>query len=558
MKKITLMLVFLLFAGMQVIFAQTRDVTGMVTSVEDGATIPGASIIVKGTTVGTVTDMDGKFTLKVPQGAKTLVVSFVGFASTEVALTNTKNYKVVLKGEHVAVDEVVVIAYGTAKKESITGAVSTVSSKSIESRPVSSVSGVLEGKAAGVQVNNTYGEPGSDPTIRIRGFSSVNGSNAPLYVVDGVPYAGNVSDMNSQDIESITVLKDAASTALFGNRASNGVILITTKKGKTEGGVAIRANFNQGVYTRGMKEYDRVGPNDYMEIMWKGDRNNLMTAQPTKYPTEALANAEASKSLVSTYLKYNIFNKADDALFDANGKLVSDAKVRSGYNDLDWYKDIERLGHRQDYTMSGEGSTSKSNYYFSAGYLDEKGYVKSSDFQRFTGRTNVNVTPKRWLKAGMSLSGSHQVSNYTTGDASSATAYINPFYYARNMAPIYPVYLHDMSTGELIYDANGNKQYDRGSLYARPQNLDRHIVWETELNMDRTYRSTMQSQVYMDISFLKDFKFSVKGDLNTRNSENQTYNNATIGDGAGNSGRASRTMYRYKNYTTQQQLTWDK
>jgi len=557
MKKISLLLAFLAFIGLQVVLAQTRDIAGTVTSAEDGSSIPGASVVIKGTTVGTITDMEGKFTLKAPLNAKAFIVTFVGMQTAEVPITNTNSFKIKLNSQNVAMDEVIVVAYGTAKKESLTGAVSTVSSKAIEGRPVSSVTSVLEGKAAGVQVNSTYGEPGTDPIIRIRGFSSVNGSNAPLYVLDGVPYDGNISDLNPQDIDNISVLKDAASTTLFGNRASNGVILITTKKGKL-GGSSIRASINQGVYNRGMKEYDRVGPNDYMEIMWKGDRNNLMSTQPTLYPTEALANAEASKSLVPTYLKYNIFNKADNALFDANGKLVSDAKVRPGYNDLDWYKEIERLGHRQDYTISGEGSTDKSNYYFSAGYLDEKGYVKSSDFRRFTGRTNINITPKKWLKAGISISGSHQISNFTTGDAGSATAYVNPFYYARNMAPIYPVYLHDMSTGEYMLDANGNTQFDRGSLYARPQNLDRHIVWETQLNMDQTYRNTLQSQAYMDFIFLKDFTLSVKGDLNVRNSENQTYNNATIGDGAGNKGRASRTFYRYKNYNFQQQLTWKK
>jgi len=557
MKKISLLLAFLCFIGLQVGLAQTRDISGTVNSAEDGNTIPGASVIVKGTTIGTITDMEGKFTLKAPSSATTLFISFVGMTSAEVRLTDNSNYNVKLSSQNVDVDEVVVVAYGTAKKESITGAVSTVNSKSLESRPVSSVTGVLEGKAAGVQVNSTYGEPGTDPTIRIRGFSSVNGSNAPLYVLDGVPYSGNVSDLNPQDIDNITVLKDAASSALFGNRASNGVILISTKKGKTEG-IGIRANINQGVYTRGMKEYDRVDPNDYMEVMWKGFRNYLKSSQPTKYTTDALANAEATKSLIPTYLKYNIFNKADNELFDGNGKLASGAQVRPGYNDLDWYKEIERLGHRQDYTISGEGATSKSNYFFSTGYLDEQGYVKSSDFTRFTGRSNINITPKKWLKAGMSLSGSHQISDYTTGDAASATTFVNPFYYARNMAPIYPVYLHDMSTGELMLDPNGNMQFDRGSLYGRPQNLDRHIVWETQLNMDKTYRNTLQSQVYMDILFMKDFKLSIKGDMNTRSTENQTYNNATIGDGAGNSGRASRTFYRYKNYTTQQQLTWNK
>ena len=200
----------------------------------------------KGTTIGTITDMNGKFSIKAAIGAKTLVVTFVGMSSAEVAITEKTVYNIKLSPQTVDVDEVIVVAYGTAKKESLTGAVSTVSSKAIENRPVSSVTSVLEGKAAGVQVNNTYGEPGSNPTIRIRGFSSVNGSNAPLYVLDGVPYDGNISDINPQDVDNISVLKDAASTTLFGNRASNGVILITTKKGKA-GGSAIRASINQGV-----------------------------------------------------------------------------------------------------------------------------------------------------------------------------------------------------------------------------------------------------------------------------------------------------------------------
>ena len=556
MKKIVLLLAFFAI-GLNVLWAQTKEITGNITSADDGGSMPGVSISVKGTSMGTISDINGRYQIKIPADAKTLVFSFVGMTTEEVTIGNQSIINVQLKSENIAVDEVVIVAYGTAKKESLTGAVSTVNSKSIESRPVSNVTGILEGKAAGVQVNNTYGEPGSDPTIRIRGFSSVNGSNAPLYVVDGVPYGGNVSDMNPQDIENITVLKDAASSALFGNRASNGVILITTKKGKSEG-VGIRANINQGVYSRGMKEYDRLGPDDYMETMWKGYRNNLMTSQATKYPTQELANTEATKSLISNTLKYNIYNKAADALFDANGKLVDGAQVLSGYNDLDWYEDIERLGYRQDYTISGEGASNKSNYFFSTGYLDEKGYIKSSDFQRFTGRSNISISPKKWIKTGLSLSGSHQISNNTTGDAESAASFINPFYYARNVAPIYPVYLHDMSTGEYILDEKGGKQFDRGSQYARPQNLDRHIVWETQLNMDKTYRNTLQSQVFMDISLLKDFKFSLKGDMNTRNTERQTYNNATIGDGAGNSGRASRTFYRYKIYTLQQQLTWAK
>lgn len=535
---------------------QPQKVNGVVLDVY-GQPVVGASVVVKGTTIGTVSNVDGEFNLTVPDGQQVLLVSFIGMQTQELPLDGQTTLNIVMTESMVGMDEVLVVAYGTAKKESLTGAISTINEQKIESRPVSSVASVLEGNVSGVQINNTYGEPGSDPTIRIRGFSSVNGSNSPLYVIDGVPFGGNISDLNPQDIDNISILKDAASSALYGNRASNGVILITTKKGRGSG-ISLDVNVNQGVYTRGIKEYERVSTDDFMELMWKGNRNALMYDDPEAYPTIELANQEASATLIDTYLKYNIYNKADNALFDANGKLASGAEVRPGYDDLDWYKYVERLGYRQDYNLSGRGATDKSNYFFSAGYLDEKGYVKSSDYNRFTGRANVSVTPREWVEAGINLSGSHQVSNNTTGSASNTASFVNPFNMARNMAPIYPVYFHNMETGEYTLDDTGNKIYDSGSEYSRPQSLDRHLIWENELNMDRTYRNTLQGTAFLDISFLKDFKFSVKGDLNVRTSENQTYNNATIGDGAGNHGRAKRVFYRYKNYTFQQQLTWMK
>jgi outer membrane receptor protein involved in Fe transport len=214
MKKFSLLIVFLMLLGIQLTIAQTRDVSGVVTSADDGSTIPGASIVVKGTTVGTVTDMDGRFTLKIPSGAKNLTISFVGFAATDVAITDARAYKIVLQSERVAVDEVVVVAFGTAKKSSLTGAITSVNAASLEKRPVTNVLSALSGTAAGVQVNTSYGQPGSDPTIRIRGFGSVNYSSEPLIVLDGSPFNGVMANINPSDIETINFLKDAASTAL--------------------------------------------------------------------------------------------------------------------------------------------------------------------------------------------------------------------------------------------------------------------------------------------------------------------------------------------------------
>lgn len=254
-------------------------------------------------------------------------------------------------------------------------------------------------------------------------------------------------------------------------------------------------------------------------------------------------------------LKYNIYNKSDEELFDANGKLTGTVKSLIA-EDLDWFKPIERLGYRQEYNVSANAASEKSSFYLSTAYLDEKGYVKSSDFSRFNGRANVSVTPRKWIKVGMNLAGSYQESNFT--DTDGENAYINPFYYSRFMAPIYPVYQHDLSSanGDYILDEAGKKMYDGGSN--RGQNPDRHVAWELEDNMAKSYRTTLNGQLYSDIKFLKDFTFSLKGDMSLRNSEAQTYNNASIGDGAGSNGRASRTIYRYMNYTFQQQLTWQR
>lgn len=406
MKKRLAFVIASFVFGISLMFSQIQ-IKGLVVD-EMNEPIIGATIQVKSNpAVGTVTNVDGAFTLSAPSGG-TLIVSYVGMKTQEVRVS--ANMRVVLHADSEILDEVLVVAYGTARKSSITGAISTVNVADIEKRPVSSVSSVLEGTGTGIQVNSTYGQPGEDATIRIRGFGSVTGSNAPLYVLDGVPYGGNISDLNANDIESISVLKDATSAALYGNRASNGVILITTKKGKSDQ-IRIRMSTNQGVYTRGMKEYDRVGPNDFMESMWKSYRNQLVStgAEPA-----ATANAKASSTLVSDVLLYNIYNKPNNALFDANGKLVPDAAIHAAYaDDLNWYKPIERQGYRQEYNFSGESSTDKSNYYFSVGYLNEDGYIKNSDFDRLTARTNINLTPKKWFKTGLSIAGSHQNASFT-------------------------------------------------------------------------------------------------------------------------------------------------
>lgn len=560
MKRKLLLMLVCLFLWTGVALAQITRATGLVISAEDNEPIVGAYVLVKGTTVGSITDVDGRFIVDgIPAGSTTLVVSFVGMKTQEVDIR--PSLRITLQPETQLLDEVVVsVAYGSAKKSSLTGAISSVDKEQIAMRPTSSVTSALEGTTSGVQINSTLGQPGNDASIRIRGIGTVNGSSSPLYVIDGVPFGGNISDLNSADIESISVLKDAASCALYGNRASNGVILITTKRGNTDK-LSLELRINQGTYSRGIKEYKRTNPYQFMEASWQDMKNARMSSGDDA----TTAAAYASEYLVSERLYLNIFNKGDEALFDSNGNLVDGAEILSGYaDDLDWFDAATRTGYRQEYTLSGGMATDKTNSYFSVGYLGEDGYVKNSDFSRISARASIDFTPVKWLRTGLNLSGSHQVTNSTNGNGDGSDSYTNVFMYARNIAPIYPVHLHN-ADGTYRLDADGNKQYDPGyyeddngeTISTRNQYTDRHVVWENELDMDKTYRNTLQGIAFMDIKFLKDFTFTVKGDLNVRNSENQTYNNATIGDGKGNGGRAKRVRYRYKNYTVQELLSWN-
>lgn len=538
------------------VVAQVRTVKGVVTGKEDGEPIIGASVVVKGTTQGVVTDMNGGFVLNnVPANAKTLVISFIGMKTQEVAIA--ANMNILLENDAQMLSEVTITtAYGSAKRSSLTGAISQIDQKEIERRPLSNVASALEGATSGVQVNSTYGQPGTSPSINIRGIGTINGTTSPLYVVDGVPYGGSMADLNPADIENISVLKDAASAALYGNRGANGVVLVTTKKGRA-GRARFDLRINHGFYNRGIKEYEHASIPQFMEAMWQGLRNNRIIAKDAP----DVAAQYATDNLIKDALYLNIFNKADNALVGTDGKLAADAQVLSGYaEDLDWFGESTRTGSRQEYTFNGSGSSEKNDYYFSVGYLKENGYMLKSDFKRLTGRMNINFQPLPWLKTGLSMNGSHQKSNFAQGDGTSS--YINPFMYARNISPIYPIHLHN-ADGTYALDANGNIQYDLGSFtdsngatqLTRNQFQDRHVIYETELNSDQTIRNTLEGLAYAEFLLPQNIKFSIKGNLSTRNTEERKYKNAIIGDAKG-TGRSSSTIYRYKTYTVQEQLEW--
>lgn len=533
---------------LQITVAQEKPVTGRVLDAQ-GTPLAGVTVTVEGTATASQTDNFGNYVIKALKG-KSISFKLIGYADSQVMVGDNNAYNVSLDYANVGLDEVVVTAYGVQNKEAITGAVASISAKDIEKRPVSSVTAVLEGLAPGLQVNNSNGEPGQSPNVRVRGFGSINGESAPSYIVDGVLFQGNISDLNPADIESVSVLKDATSAALYGSRGANGVIVITTKRGK-KGTADFGLTVNQGIFTRGIPEYDRLNPTQYMGVAWQGYRNQLQTANPSW--TTAQANSAATQDLIPSILKLNIFDVPNEQLFDANGNFNNNAGILGTYGeDLDWFDAVSRSGHRQEYLMNGRGGSEKGSYFFSLGYLDEQGYIKTSDFDRLSGRVSAEITPKSWMRAGFSANASHQRSNNTTGEGSGFT---NPWNYARNIAPIYPIYLHDASTGEYVLDQQGNRIYDDGAT-SRNQYVGRHMVWENELNANINKRNTINSQAFIDINILKNLKFSARGDINLRNSERREYDNAIIGDGSGNNGRASRTIYNYKNYTLQQQLNY--
>lgn len=543
-------------ASIGIVCAQTISVKGVVLSEDDLEPIIGASVLVKGKNTGTITDIDGGFSLKVNDPAAILVISYLGMLTQEVAIGS--NLTIKLKPNTQKLDEIVVVAYGQQRKEAITGAVSSIRAAEFDRRPITSATAALEGQALGVQVNNAYGEPGATSSIRVRGFNTINGNNSPHFVIDGVPMGGSINDIDPADIESITVLKDASSAALYGNKAANGVILITTKSGRSgKENLQMQVSINHGFYQRGIKEYKRLDAYQFMEVYWLSKRNALYTNGLDKnvYKDYSDANADALNDVIEGIGKeYNIFNKSWDELFDANGKLTAGTQIKEGYkNDLNWFEELERNGHRGQYNISAHGGSKKVTYFLSLGYLNENGFMKHSSGERTTGSVKVNIIPKEWLKMGITLNASNQEYKRMPAESTNSSSFINPFYFSRFMAPIYPVHMHDPNTGEYVLDENGQRKYDIGE--SRKQSNARHVIWESELNKDKTYRNTLNTTIYTDIYFLKNFTFSIKANQSIRSSLHKSYDNAIVGDGAGK-GRISQSEDHYKNYLVQELLNW--
>ena len=464
MKRKLMLLLACLFVGIGLVTAQTQKVTGVVISEEDGQPVIGASVLVKGTQIGAITGVDGDFTLpNVPSSAKTLVISYICMQTQEVDIK--PNIKVFMRSDSEMLDEVMVVAYGTAKKSAFTGSASVIKSETLEKRQVSNLSNALSGTVSGVQTQSTNGQPGTSATVRIRGIGSMYASNNPLYVVDGIPYEGDISAVNSQDIESMTVLKDAAAAALYGARGANGVILVTTKKGKS-GDTQISLDARWGVNSRLVKNYDVLqNANTYMETAYSALYNGyLYNSGYTAERAYQLANADLFPKL-----GYQVYTIPDGQyLIGRNGKLNPYATL--GYSDGDYYytpdnwsDEMFQSNLRQEYNLSVSGGSDKLSYYLSASYLNDEGIIENSGFERISTRMNVDYQAKKWLKLGVNLSYSN-VTSRSPGDqdTDAATSSGNAFFVGNFIAPIYPMYVRN-ADGSFQYNANtGYHVYDYG------------------------------------------------------------------------------------------------
>lgn len=509
MKRKLMLLMTCLMIGIGLVNAQVSKVTGTVTSEEDGLPVVGASVLVKGTTVGTVTDIDGNFTINnVPSSAKTLVVSFIGLETQEVAIKPT--VKVTLSSDSQALDEVMVVAYGTAKKSSFTGSAGTMNADKIATRSVSNITNAMSGQVAGVQMTSDNGQPGESAKIRIRGIGSMASSNDPLYVVDGVPYDGNISSINPSDIESLTVLKDAAANAIYGARGANGVVLITTKSGQN-GEARVTFDAKWGSNSRAVPNYDVISsPGEYYETMFKALYNSKAYAGSSAADAYAYANSTLfdAKNGGLGYQVYTV--PKGENLIGTNFKLNPNATL--GYSDGtyyytpdDWYDEIFGSSFRQEYNASVSGKSDKINYYASAGYLNDTGLIQNSAFKRYTGRGKVDYQAKKWLKIGTNLaytySDSQAPDNQTSDDWSSSG---NLFFIVNSIAPIYPMYVRNPDGSIKINATTGHKTYDAGSTtnFSRPS-FTGNAARDIELNQYHTYTDAFSGKWYANITPLE-------------------------------------------------------
>ena len=423
--RITALLLFSCFLTLTS-FAQQKSLSGTIIG-EDGIPIPGVTIVVLGTTTGTVTDMDGKFTFLAPATAKVISIAYVGMKTQELTIGTQSSFNVTMISESTGVDEVVVIGYGTRLKEELTGAISTVSSDQMEISTSSSVISRIQGQVSGVTITQSN-RPGGDANIRIRGLGTIN-NNGPLYIIDGVP-AGPGNNISPNDVESISILKDASSAAIYGTRGANGVVIITTKRGRDNQQPTINFSVRTGM-TRANNQYDLLNTQEYGEAVWLSYKNTNTTPSHKQYgsgatpviPDYILPAGQMEGAPGTTLADYAY---PDKTIYRAN---------KTG---TDWYDEIYQNGIVQEYDLSVSGGGKNGTYAFSGSYLDENGLMKNTNFKRYNFRMNSEAKFNDWFKAGESLQAIYIDEHGNFSDNGEGTV-MSQAYRSQPIIPVYDI-----------------------------------------------------------------------------------------------------------------------
>ena len=567
MKRKLMLLLACLFVGIGLVTAQTQTITGVVISEEDGQPVIGASVLVKGTQLGTITGVDGDFTLpNVPSSAKTLQVSYIGMQTQEVGIK--PNVKIIMKPDTEMLEEVMVVAFGTAKKSAFTGSATVVSAEKLEQSQVTSVTDALAGAVPGVTLTSNNGAPGASASIKIRGFSSLNAGNDPLIIVDGAPYSGDLSNINPNDVESMTVLKDAASNALYGARGANGVIIITTKRANMSGEAKVTFDAKWGANTRALKKYDVItDPAMYYEMHYGAMKNYYMNQMNM---SDQAAWIEANNNLFGSNggLGYNVFTVPEGQyLIGQNGKLNPYATLGRVVNYKgrdylltpdDWDKVGSRTGLRQEYNFSISAANEKSSFYVSLGYLGNEGITEGSDLKRLTGRLKADYQAKKWLKVGANMSYARFDSN-SLGNNGSSSSTANVWAFTTQMAPIYPAYVRN-ADGSIMVDGNGIEMMDYGSGInagmQRPFIADANPIQDNKLNTRNAEGNALSGNAFVDITPLPGLKVTLNGTFNLDETRWTYVYNPYYGQFDSTGGTVSKSHQRDYDYNLQQLVSY--
>ncbi|MDW7693569.1 SusC/RagA family TonB-linked outer membrane protein [Flammeovirgaceae bacterium SG7u.111] len=533
-------------------WAQDRTITGKVISGEaDSSPLPGVNVIIKGdATSGTITDIDGNFKLTVPASATTLIFSYIGFQTQEVAIGSNSELNITLQSDDEVLQEVIVVGYGTATKQSFAGSLTQVDAELVNRKSISNISQALAGEVAGVNVINTTGQPGASATVRIRGIGSINGNSDPLYVVDGVPYYGSINAINPADIESMTVLKDATATAIYGSRGANGVILVNTKKGAS-GQTYIEVDTKIGRNVSSLPRYSKItSPDEYIAIGWDNLRQRGIQneeADPIAYANAALFDGGTG---VDPF--YNMWNVADGGeLIDPATGMVRPGVTRK-YDPENWEDYAFQNSTRQETNLRIGGGDAKTNYFTSVGYLKDIGYSINSDFERLSARVNVNHQAKEWLSGGFNVGYSRGETNNAGQTEDSGSI----FWFVDNIPSIYPLFLRDENGDKIDNQYYGGSVYDYGEK--RGFGGLTNAISDAEISIFNRITHDLNGNANINIDFTKNLTFESRFGWQFRQSDYQNLDSPFFGPGQSANGTLFKSFTQTNSYNFTNLLRYNK